>query len=126
MLAASAVAVIAIVLAAGFAYSYFTTANQVSSLKSAGSKECQEVSSLATRLEPLFSDVYLTLQSQILSDNSLIQSLNSTRPAGYSGMISSLNNQITQDLAIEANMTSLQSPSASLQGPNPCVTFNQP
>lgn len=109
-----------VVLTGGFAYYY----GQVSSLKQAGSTVCQQALSLATAAEALVSNSTLTLQSQIKGDNSLIQTLNSTRPAGYTDMLTTLKTQVAQDLALityyESLSTTAVVPASSL---NPCLSF---
>jgi predicted PurR-regulated permease PerM len=85
--------VVIVVLAGGFAYSYASLSGRISTV-------CQQATSIALEEESLINNITLTLQSQMSSDNSLIQTLNSTRPAGYTDMIAILNNEITQDLAL--------------------------
>jgi hypothetical protein len=120
----AALLVVVVILAGGFVY-YYTSA---SSLKQAGLTVCRQATSVAIMAEGLIENVTLTLQSQIQNDNSLIQTLDSTRPAGYTNMIATLNSQIAQDLALITNYDSLLTvvnggvSSAS----SPCLSFNQP
>jgi hypothetical protein len=62
------------------------------------------------------------MQQQIQQDNSLIAALNSTRPSGYAGMITSLQDQIRQDLAIVTSMNDLTAENSQLSG-GPCTPF---
>jgi hypothetical protein len=117
-----ALLVVVLVLAGGFVYYY----GQVSSLKQAGSTVCQESASLAANLESLISNTTLTLQNQIQGDNSLIQTLNSTHPAGYASMIATLKTQVAQDLALigyyeRIEPTTAQAVVSSIS--NPCLSF---
>ena len=85
--------VVIIVLAGGFAYSYVSMSNRISTV-------CQQATSVAISEGRLILNMTFTFQSQIRSDNSLIQNLTSTRPAGFTDMIATLNSQITQDLSL--------------------------
>jgi hypothetical protein len=58
------------------------------------------VDAAVSDLTVTFSNITQTLQQQVKSDNSMIATLNSTKPVGYEGMIATLNSQVTQDLAI--------------------------
>jgi hypothetical protein len=120
--------VVIVILTGGFAYYYVTTSNQISSLKGAGSTVCQQATSIAVKALALINNVTLTLQSQILSDNMLIQTLNSTKPTGYVGMIATLKSQAAQDSALVAYMESLEPNTgvAASSASNPCISFNQP
>jgi hypothetical protein len=82
---------------------------------------CQQVTSISLSDESLLNNVTLTLQSQMSSDNSLIQTLNSTRPAGYTEMITTLEGQITQDLSLIAYYDGLTAVIvATNSATNPC------
>ena len=96
--------VIVVVLAAALAYSYVTLENQISSLKLSGHGACLFANSEFSKTGTTLTNITLTLEQQILSDKSIIDTLNSTQPAGYLGMIATLNDEITRD----ANMTRLK------------------
>jgi len=103
-----------VVLAGGFAYSYVSMSNRISTV-------CQQVTSIVLNDESVLNNVTLTLQSQMSSDNSLIQTLNSTRPAGYTEMIATLKGQITQDLSLITYYDSLTAVIvATNSATNPC------
>jgi len=87
-----------IILAGGFAYSSYSYVSESNRL----STVCQQAASVAHSEEGLINNMTFTLQSQIRSDDSLIQTLNSTRPVGYTDMIATLNSQIAQDLSLVA------------------------
>ena len=130
--------VIVVILAGTFAYYYTTTESQISSLKAQVSTVngqvasirgaalglCQDLTSFAGKLGPSMNNVILTLQSEIQSDNSLIQVLNSTKPAGYAGIVATLKSQITRDSAALAGVTNLNA-SAISSVANPCVLILQ-
>jgi len=102
-----------IVLAGGFAYSYVSMSNRISTV-------CQQVTSISLNYESLLNNMTLTLQSQMNSDNSLIQTLNSTRPAGYTEMIATLKSQITQDLSLIDYYAAFVAQVAPSSMPRPC------
>jgi hypothetical protein len=118
-----ALSIIVVVLAAGFAFAYATIENQVSTLKQSGRSFCLTVNATFSILSTTLSNITLTLQGQIQNDNSLIATLNSTKPAGYEGMIATLNTEITQDLAIMSGSNNL----AQISRPNTfCASVSQP
>src|SRR5438552_2586869 len=92
--------VIVVVLAAALAYSYVTLENQISSLKLSGHGACLFANSEFSKTGTTLTNITLTLEQQILSDKSIIDTLNSTQPAGYLGMIATLNDEITRDANI--------------------------
>src|SRR5947209_20319182 len=94
----AALSVIAVVLAAALAYSYVTLENQISSLKQSGHAACLSASSEFSKTAATLTNITLTLDQQALSDKSIIATLNSTQPAGYLGMIATLNDEITRDV----------------------------
>ena len=117
-----------VVLASGFAYYYVSSSSQTSSLKEAGRTVCSQAASIAALSVRLISNMSFTLQSQVQADNSLIQTLNSTRPAGYAGMIATLNGGVAQDSALVAYYGSLVSTSNVIgvaSASNVCLEFNQ-
>lgn len=67
-----------------------------------------------------------TLQQQIQGDNSMIASLNSTKPAGYQGITAALNAQITEDLAVIDRINNLVATESQLSGPTFCESVAQP
>src|SRR2546425_4355124 len=103
--------VIVVVLAAGFAYYYATTEGQKASLNSQVStlnsqvstlKEnyrsfCSSLKAAVSNLTATFISITATLIERVQGDNSMIATLNSTKPAGYEGMIAILNSEITHD-----------------------------
>jgi Na+-translocating ferredoxin:NAD+ oxidoreductase RnfG subunit len=116
-----ALAVIVVILTAGFAYYYVTTQNQISSLVRTGQNLCIDLNVLSGEVVKFFNNLTLALQSQIQNDNSLIQSLNSTKPAGYTGMIATLNGQIAQDSTIMGGFADLNSGGALETNTGPCA-----
>jgi len=119
----AALSVIIVVLAGGFAYYYVSTSNQVSSVKAA----CRWLLSTGSELQTFIDNLTQVYASQIRSDTLLIQTLNSTKPAGYVGMIATLNSQIKQDFQIQDEISNLEGPGIS-SGPviAPCNAFIQP
>ena len=116
--------VVTLVLAGSFAYYYTTTQDQISNLKQSGHSYCLLVDSVVTRIIGTFSNVTQTLQQQIQSDESSIATLNATQPAGYQGVIASLNKEIAQDQDMigEVNgFTSLQTSTPAF-----CASVSQP
>ena len=91
-----ALSVIAAVLAAALA----VTEIQFSDFRQSAQSYCLFVNAANSRLSVAFSNFTQTLQQQVKNDNSMIATLNSTRPVGYEGMIATLNTQVAQDLAI--------------------------
>ena len=134
----AALLVIVVVLAGSLAYYYATTASQISSLKAQVSTAngqvlsirgvalglCQQLTSLDGKLGPSMNNVILTLQSEVQSDSSLIQVLNSTRPAGYAGIVATLKSQITRDSAALTEATNLNESVVS-SGASPCLLILQ-
>jgi hypothetical protein len=87
------------------------------------------VQTAASNLGSTFSNITQTLQQQVKSDNSMVATLNSIKPAGYEGMTATLNNQITQDLAIISGINNLFPINAGLSSGNPnpfCALVSQP
>jgi hypothetical protein len=91
-----ALSVIAAVLAAAFA----VTEIQFSDFMQSAHSYCSHVNAAISRVSVAFANITQTLQQQVKSDNSMIATLNSTKPVGYEGMMATLNTQVTQDLAI--------------------------
>jgi hypothetical protein len=91
-----ALSVIAAVLGAAFA----VTESQFSAFEQSAHSFCLAVHAAVSNLTVTFSNLTQTLQQQVKSDNSMIATLNSTKPVGYEGMMATLNTQVTQDLAI--------------------------
>lgn len=103
-----------IVLAGGFVYDYASMSSQVSTV-------CQQNSSLAVSQMALIVNVTAIVQSQIRTDNSLMQTLNSTRPSGYTGMIVALKNETAQDSALFTYIQhEVMLHTTTLPPPNPC------
>jgi hypothetical protein len=121
---AVALVVVVVALAGEFAYYYSTTTNQMSSLREAGLAECQLVASVANKLTGFVDNLSEIYQSQIQNDKSLIQTINSTKPVGYTGMLTTLENQIHLDFEIQNNISSIQG--LSISTVSPCATFNHP
>jgi predicted PurR-regulated permease PerM len=102
----SALLVIVVVLAAGLAVSAgqaLSLGNQVSTLKESGRSYCATVNSGIADIYAIFSNTTQTLHQQIANESSMISMLNASKPAGYEGMVATLNNQISQDRALEAS-----------------------
>jgi len=103
-----------VVLAGGFTYSYASMSSQISTA-------CSQNRSFASSMDGLLVKLTSTLPSDIQADNSLIQTLNSTRPADYTAMIATLQNKITQDSALIAYYGSLAANNTTtMPGPSPC------
>lgn len=127
--------VIMILLLGGFAfYAAATTIEvsslngRVSSLQNAGFNLCQSIHSQVPPIAALVMNVSQTLRMQIQSDESLIATLNSTKPAGYAGMIAELSGNVAQDSELLASIDSLF-PLTTGPGPIPstdyCAQFNE-
>jgi hypothetical protein len=120
------------VLTAGFAYYYAAAEgqiaalnNQVSTLKENGHSFCLTVSAAVRNATDAGINIDEMLIQQIQSGRSMIATLNSTRPAGYDGMVAILNSEITHDQAIYGvlNPGSLPSPA----NPNTfCASVSKP
>jgi len=91
-----------VILAAALAIAV-SQANQISTLKESGRSYCQAVNTEVLSLYGVFSNTTQTLRQQIANDSSMISMLNATQPAGYLGMVATLNNQISQDHALIAS-----------------------
>ena len=102
-----------IVLAGGFAYSYVSMSNRISTV-------CQQLNSVALNHESLLNNMTLTLQSQMSSDNSLIQTLNSTHSAGYTEIIATLKGQIAQYLSLIDYYAAFVAQVVASSTPRPC------
>ena len=107
-----------VILAGSLVYYYSTATAQISSLKSDGRTLCTTFTSVANSVYEVYSNTTQTMQQQIQEDNSIITTLNSTKPSGYAGMIATLQAEETQDLAIVTSMNNLLSVSTS-SGPCP-------
>jgi hypothetical protein len=94
--------ILSAVLSAALAISA-SQANQVSALKESGRSYCKLVNSGFSTVYALFSNITQTLRQQIANDSSMISMLNATQPAGYQGMIATLDRQISQDQALTAS-----------------------
>ena len=116
-----ALSVIVVILAAGLAYDYATASNEISNLKQTGREACSTLAQNAAKVAEFgvfLSNATATIQGQIQSDRSMIVTLNSTRPAGYSSMMATLNHQITYDLyAINQTQSQFQSLGGNPVGP---------
>ena len=142
--------VIVVVLAAGFAYYYATTEgqkaslnsqvstlnsqvstlnSQVSSLKENYRSFCSSLSAAVSDLTATFTNITQTLSERVQSDKSMIATLDSTKPAGYEGMIAILNSEITHDQAIINRINSFVSPVGPVISSSPnafCASVSQP
>ncbi len=102
----SALLVIVVILAAGLAVAAgqaLSLGNQVSTLKESGRSYCAMVNRGIAEIYALFSNTTQTLHQQIANDTSMISMLNASKPAGYEGMVATLDSQISQDRALEAS-----------------------
>ena len=103
-----------VILAGGFTYSYASMSSQISTV-------CNQNRSFASSMVSLMAKTASIVPSDIQADNSLIQTLNSTRPADYTAMIATLRNEITQDTALIAYLASLAANNTTtMPAPNPC------
>lgn len=103
-----------VVLAGGFVYDYASMSSQVSTV-------CQQNYSIVVSQVTIISNLTITLHNQIQTDNSLIQTLNSTRPSGYTGMIAALKNETAQDSALFTYIQhEVMLHTTTLPPPNPC------
>ena len=135
--------VIVVVLAAGFAYYYATTEgqkttlnsqvstlnSQVSTLKKNFQSFCSSLSAAVSDLAVTFTNITQTLSEGVQSDKSVIATLNSTKPAGYEGMIAILNSEITHDQVIINLLTSFVNPGGPVIAYSPntfCASVSQP
>jgi hypothetical protein len=90
----------ALSIAAGQALSL---GNQLSTLTASGRSYCAAVNSGIADMYAIFSNTSQTLHQQIANDSSMISILNASRPAGYEGMVATLDGQISQDHALIAS-----------------------
>jgi len=111
-----------VILAGSFGYYYSSASAQISSLKSDGRLFCTTVSNALTTVLDVFSNTTLAMQQQIKEDNSMIATLNSTRPAGYANMTATLQGEIAQDTSILDAINSATSID-SVSGAGPCAPF---
>lgn len=121
--------VIVIVLAAGFAYCYYSSQNQIKTLRQDGHSYCLTVASESVALSSILLNITETMQKQVQTDSALIAALNSTRPAGYQGMVSTLNSQISQDLGIVSRISPATAAVGQVQAiptQSFCAEVNQP
>lgn len=109
VVALSAVVVIMVAVAGILGYGYLSTEGQLSSLKTSGRAYCSEVGSAISDVVVTFDNVTESLQAQVQADSSIISSLNASQPSGYQQIVTILNGQITQDLAIVAQVNSYTS-----------------
>jgi hypothetical protein len=130
-----ALSIIVVVLAAAFGYYHATTESQISSLngevstlKESGHSFCLTVEAAVSTWSAATSNITQTLQQQVQNDNSLIGTLNSTKPAGYEGITAMLNTQIKQDLGIISLIGSFTTTQQQLSSPTPmfCNSVSQP
>lgn len=98
----SALLATVVILAAALAIAV-SQANQISTLKESGRSFCQTVNTAVSTLYGIFSNTTQTLRQQIANDSSMISMLNATQPAGYEGMVATLDSQISQDHALIAS-----------------------
>lgn len=113
------VAIVAlVVVSAVLGYAYSAAEGQISSLKESGQAYCSEVNSVIPRVYNSLVNTTLSLQGQIQSDNSIITSLNASKPVGYEGIVATLNGQVTQDLAIISEIQSYTTSVTPLSSPN--------
>ena len=115
-----------VVLAGSLAYYYSTASAQISSLKSDGRSLCATVGSAFSSVIGVFTNTTLTMQQQIREDNSIIVSLNATRPAGYANMTATLQDQVRKDTGVINSINNLITVDSSLSGLSggPCSPFN--
>jgi hypothetical protein len=118
----AALSVIAIVLAAALVFSYVTLEEQITGLRQSGHSACELAKSEFSTVLKVVANITSTLQQQIQSDRSIIDALNSTQPAGYQGIIATLNKEITQDQSIEDDITTSFTSLGPLGG-GPFITF---
>jgi Mn2+/Fe2+ NRAMP family transporter len=130
-----ALSIIVVVLGAAFAYYYATTESQISSLngqvstlKESGHSFCLTVYAAVSTISTANSNITQTLQQEIQNDNSLIGTLNSTKPADYEGMTATLNTQIKQDVGVISLIGSFTTTQQQLASPAPtfCDSTSQP
>ncbi len=102
----SALLAILVILAAALAIAAgqaLSLGNQVSALTESGRTYCAAVNSGIAAIYAIFSNTAQTLHQQIANDNSIISMLNASKPVGHEGMVATLNNQISQDRALEGS-----------------------
>jgi predicted lipoprotein len=118
-----ALSVIVVLLGASFAYYYDTTQSQISTLRQSGRSYCEYVDNVSSNIQQAFSNITESLQQQVQSDKAIIVTLNSTQPAGYQGMVATLNNEIAQDLGIISGFNSINGQISSI--PTFCATVSK-
>jgi len=96
--------------------------NQFSTLKESGRSYCHNVNDAASATLGIFLNTIKILGQQIANDSSMSAMLNSTRPAGYEGMVATLDSQISQDKALTASMSVL---TGTGQSTNFCAFVNR-
>lgn len=85
---------------------YVTTSNQVSNLNQSIKDVCNSNELLASSWFAFANNATKILNGQIQSDKIMINSLNSTKPSGYQSMITTINNQISQDNSVITSFAS--------------------
>jgi len=89
-----ALVVVIVLMAGGFSYLYYSAQGQITSLSSENQVVCTQLYSLAGATQRFYDNLTAILRGSILNDNSLIQALNQSKPAGFTGMINLLKAQV--------------------------------
>jgi len=116
-------------MVAGLAYYYASTQNQINILRHDGRSFCLTVATEAASWSASVDNITETMQQNVQNNLRLIATLNSTRPAGYQGMVSVLNSENNQDLAIVSRISPSTASVGQVEvapGPNFCTEVNRP
>jgi len=89
-----ALAAVILIVSAGFAYLYFSTQSEISSFSTENQTLCSQLYSLVGSTQKFYDNLSVILRGWIQNDNSLIQAINSSKPADYAEMISLLRVQV--------------------------------
>jgi len=85
---------VVVLIAGGFGYFYVSTQSQITSLSSENQTLCSQLYSLAGVTQRFYDNLTVILRGWNQNDNSLIQALNQSKPAGFVEMINLLRAQV--------------------------------
>ena len=85
---------VVVLIAGGFGYFYVSTQSQITSLSSENQTLCSQLHSLAGVTQRFYDNLTAILRGSTQNDNSLIQALNQSKPAGFVGMINLLRAEV--------------------------------
>ena len=115
---------IMILVSGSLAYYYAQASSEVSTLQQAGRDMCLQAKGAETPFAMLMTNGTNILQQQIQTDNTMIASLNSSKPSGYASLIGNLTLEMGQDKLVlaELNNLTLAETTTNLGAP-PCSHF---